>query len=112
MALFRNGRGWNVMPGAKDSPELEKLMYVDGYSDGVAATRSTLIKRCQAGARQSVNLPTRDVVKALNMFYEDPTNLKIPVGLAMTWLSDKTAGRSALHLDGMLADFRRWSNTD
>ena len=79
-----NGRGWMSMADAS------RVWYIAGSMDALASRCGTETKLLF-----SVALSVGDLKNALNKFYEEPTNVAIPVTMAMNVVKMKADGASA-----------------
>jgi len=92
-----NGRAWSRMDDAS------KSFYVAGSLDGITmACGSDQWKKLFAS-----DLNVGDVVKSLNKFYEEPTNIAIPITGAMSIVKSKAEGASADSIEKATALFRQ-----
>jgi hypothetical protein len=105
-----NGRGWNTLGGCK-------FGYLMGFEDGVPfgfATGNSKLTSEQIDKICHENLPTKlnrgEVVSAVDKFYEDTSNILIPVPAALVWVTRKMNGASPTDLEEFLATLRKANN--
>ena len=93
---FINGRNWRGMS------DIARVMYVRGLSDGLASF-------CQARVATAIPHPPftfGEMVDSLNLFYGDPTNVSIPVSMALMVVQLKVSGVPPQELDRFVAQLR------
>jgi hypothetical protein len=93
-----NGHGWLTM-----TPP-QKLSYLRGMYDGLSLGQEAggLIAKAPMQGMTFGEIRT-----ALDAFYADASNVRIPVLFAHVWLKHKVGGASPQELDAEAAKFRR-----
>jgi len=101
-----NGRGWNKL-----ETEIARVAYVVGYAEG-------LKNGLGAGSQEVYDLlypeilSNAGIVHEIDRFYEDRTNILIPVSSIFRWLAMKTRGTSMTELDDYVSELRRAYQTE
>lgn len=105
-----NGRGWRIFSN------LSKSLWIDAYNTGATSAAAQMTEnnpKCSmVVVKKSLNqtLKIKETVEGIDFFYQDPTNLRIPLVIAVDFLADKMNGTSAVELDRMLTiQRRRWN---
>jgi hypothetical protein len=94
-----NGRGWSGLS------ESEKVCYLRGIYDGVGLVNDLKTLRRLTDAVW-VDVPHEEIAQAVDAFYADSLNRRIPVISALTWVKRKSKGATASELDQMAARIR------
>jgi hypothetical protein len=105
-AGFSNGRAWNVFTGEM------KGAYLAGFMDS-AMLASLLVtkdyKPCRdaiEGPQSAPGMTNGEIIRALDQFYRDVTNVRIPISFAYLWTIQKYKGEDAAVLEARLSALR------
>ncbi|HUO32109.1 MAG TPA: hypothetical protein VMU80_23015 [Bryobacteraceae bacterium] len=104
-----NGRAWTMMPDAA------KTGYVLGSSDTASffsGRDGCNISRDRYTDAYNIftHLTISEVIKELDVFYSEPSNLPIPILMARRWVAAKAGGGSAEYLGKLLANYRTFAS--
>jgi hypothetical protein len=94
-----NGLGWSGLS------EPEKVCYLRGIYDGIGLVGDLKTLRYLTDAIW-VDVPHEEIARAVDAFYADSLNRRIPVISALTWVKRKSNGATASELDQMAARIR------
>ena len=107
-----NGRGWSALD------ESSKAMYVRGIYDGMQLLslfdqdpELKIIRRLNDAA-VLVGVPLKEIAQAVDLFYADSLNRRIPVYAAPTWAKLKSGGATAAQLEPVASSLRALFNPE
>jgi hypothetical protein len=106
---LNNGYLWD-----KGSPA-EKQLYVTGIADGVFLQSVIAATKTGAANPADTSLYRKrfliiDIVQGIDAFYEDRTNVKVPILFSYLYVMTKIKGASQQELDAMAARLRQQAN--
>lgn len=104
LAQTANGKVWR-------SATLDrKIGYVQGYNDAVFA--ANMFGQCEG--KENLKTPTNasasDTVRAIDQFYSDEANVRIPMRWGIWWVMQKLSGMDIVKLDSGLSTLRSLFN--
>jgi len=115
-----NGRMW------KDMNRVQKVFYLQGYREGVtqgltdavpkgAAPDSDLAKAANAAAERlagPLTFENGEMSDAIDHFFEDPLNVRIPVLMAIPIVVEQAHGKNPEEINQHIRDWRQVVNRE
>jgi hypothetical protein len=104
-ADFNTGRMWARLSHS------EKLMYLTGFVSAAGLWKSENERHAVKGddswiSKFPLDFTLGEVVESVNRFYIEPTNRRIPLFMALTWVQLKSGGTSDAKLKEYEAKLR------
>ena len=92
---FKNGRFWDILTST------EKTCFLTGFMEGISSGFPSKVDEYASG------LSFAETKKALDQFYEDPSNAQVPVMSAMLVVKSKVQGATPEELARRIAAVRK-----
>jgi len=105
---LQNGRLWAYYTYA------EKLAYIIGVSEHRYIVTESLVESEKRLEREMVipqGVTFTEVAKAVDHFYADPINARVPVVMGVSYVGMAMRGASSELLSSYLSRIRRWAST-
>jgi hypothetical protein len=104
---MNNGYLW------EEGSSSEKKLYVTGIADGVFLQSVVVASKTGDTAPPALypkGFPITDVVQGVDAFYQDRTNIKVPILFSYLYVMTKIKGAPQQELDAMAARLRQQAN--